>query len=393
MEIAALGRAKRLPEAVLLFNNARARHVHTGLPIHVYTSLIDAYGRNNSLEKAFQLVEEMKHSNLSPNGVTYSALAHACGLQGRFDLLETMVDSLVKSGEPCPALCCTAIDWFGKSGRLPQAIQVFKYSQRGGAVPSEDLVLSLIKAHFNARETQLIPEMVLCVQQMQPVLSLQAFTTLILFYCRSEMLSEALAIFEEMTQHYEQPPIATYSVIINACGRARMIDEAFELIKDMVRNGHQPDAKLLGGLMYHCVRSRQPQKAFYMVGLMREYRVKPDVYIFSRLIQACGRNGRRALEIFQSMGEWGLKPDAPAYSQVLAALSQSGDVVHSMKIFHEMKGRQVQPDRRAYNAVVKVCCQSGQLALAQSLLSEMEANNIDSTTANAIINAHSHPVQ
>merc|ERR1712137_1389487 len=202
-------------------------------------------------------------------------------------------------------------------------------------------------------ETERVPAMVECVKQMVPVLAPTTYHTLIYHYCRVPLLAEALAHFEELC-HYHRPTLATYAMIIQACSREGLIEEAFELLKEMVVHGVRPDARLMGNLMYHCIRHRQARKAFYLIGMMREYQVTPDTFIFAQLIQACGRNGRQALALFQDMRHSGLQPDPLTYSHLLTTLARSGELAHCIRLYKETKDRHLALDVPTYLALARL---------------------------------------
>ncbi|RDX74435.1 Pentatricopeptide repeat-containing protein, chloroplastic, partial [Mucuna pruriens] len=156
------------------------------------------------------------------------------------------------------------------------------------------------------------------------------------------------------------------------------------------------DSTFMGKLTSNMIRTLgRLKKIDLALNLFEESRSKGygnTVYSFSAMISAFGRNDcfSEAVNLFRSMGYFGLEPNLVTYNAVIDA-GAKGEVAFEIvvKFLDEMMAAGCLPDRLTYNSLLKTCVSKGRWQVCKDLIAEMEWKGIgrDVYTYNTYVDA------
>lgn len=175
----------------------------------IFNILVKHHCRNGNIDSAFEVIKEMKQSDISrPNVITYSTLldglCRSGKLQEAIDLFEEMVskDQILPDALTYNIL----INGFCRRGKVDRATKIMDFMRKNGCDPNI----------FN-------------------------YSSLMNGFCKEGRLQEAKEIFNEMKSAGLKPDKVTYTTLINCLCRAGGIDELLTCLKRWKRE----NAKLM----------------------------------------------------------------------------------------------------------------------------------------------------
>jgi pentatricopeptide repeat protein len=115
------------------------------------------------------------------------------------------------------------------------------------------------------------------------------------------------------------------------------------------------------------------RKALEVFETVEETGLRPDTALTNSAISACDKGGRwqRALEIFDSMEHRGLPRDAITYSATISALAKGKQWHTALRVFDHMQGAGVVADVVTCCSLINALERGGQWQLAERLFLEM----------------------
>ncbi|RZC78836.1 hypothetical protein C5167_003028 [Papaver somniferum] len=128
-----------------LFNMMEDRHVMT------WNSMIDGYGTHGLGKEAVELLEEMQHSVVKPNNVTFLCVLSACSHSGLVDEGCKFFTSMKQDYglEPANDHCGAMVDLLGRAGRLKEAWDFIEKMRTKPGISVFGAMLGACKIHKN----------------------------------------------------------------------------------------------------------------------------------------------------------------------------------------------------------------------------------------------------
>merc|ERR1719326_250009 len=122
-----------------------------------YSTLIKGYCLEGSVDKAFQVLEDLKSKGtLRPDEITYNSILDGCAKKQRVDEALSVLDEMQGAGiKPSNYTLSILVKLLGRTKRLSQAFQIVEdLSSRHGLRPNVQVYTCLIQACFNARKLE-----------------------------------------------------------------------------------------------------------------------------------------------------------------------------------------------------------------------------------------------
>merc|ERR1719291_1579060 len=100
---------------------------------------------------------------------------------------------------------------------------------------------------------------------------------------------------------------------------------------------------------------------------MKEAEVLPDAFTYNALISACEKRlwPERAEELFREMEANGPEPDVIAYTALISCWAKSKKPEKAMQLLEEMQSKGVSPNAITYSTLAWACEKSGDVAKIQ----------------------------
>ncbi|XP_009415626.3 putative pentatricopeptide repeat-containing protein At3g01580 [Musa acuminata AAA Group] len=259
-----------------------------------YTSLISGYCRNNVLESAVGVFDQMVRQGIEPNEHTLTSILTACGPllgeQIHAFMIKTMIINSVYSAS-------ALIDFYSRNFEFTRAKLVF--------------------------------------QQLEPK-NVVTWSSMISCCLRNEQPEEALRVFNDMVSAGIQPNEFTFSTIIGACGLPQELAKlGLQLHCLAIKCKLTSDIRVSNALltMYaRCGKIEELEKVFVKIEA-------PDTVSWTAAISGNFQNGcdDRSIELLRHMHREGHKPNEYGLSSAISscanlALLDQGRQLHSLSL-------------------------------------------------------------
>lgn len=150
----------------------------------------------------------------------------------------------------------------------------------------------------------------------------------------------------------------SYNTLMKCNARAGRLSRCFELREEMVAKGLHASEVTFGILLDACVNAQELDRARTVFEDMCHSGLQLNVVICTTLIKGlagAGRLDEAASVLHEMKTSAGVKPDLIAYSTIVKAHADSGDVVAAMKMLEQMLAEGVRPDEIVFNGVLTGC--------------------------------------
>ncbi|XP_074272885.1 uncharacterized protein LOC141596582 [Silene latifolia] len=207
--------------------------------------------------------------------------------------------------------------------------------------------------------------------------------------CKVGRIEEGLAMMRRMRSESEcSPGTITFNCLIDRFCKEGEIDRALELFEEMAKEEVEPSIVTVNILVSGFCRHGRAGDALEFYRKMQEEGLDGNAKTYTTLISGfCGVNNvREAMELLAEM-KGQCSPDAIVYYTLISGLSRAGLMNEVETILLEMKSAGFFPDIGCYNVMINGFCQTNQVDKAHQLLKDMETDGIkpDSITYNTLI--------
>lgn len=213
-----------------------------------------------------------------------------------------------------------------------------------------------------------------------------AFRTVLFFFCKQNLLDDAIAVKKAMRAAGYTLARGGYNMFLDACARSRRLPEAFEGLAEMADSGVTPDVVTFNTCLNVCVRTEQLDAAFQLLDKMRAWGVEADNFTWNVLINGCRRQGllRKAFALADEMEAQSQRvnnggvtgPDLVTYNTLLAGCARVGDADRAMEVKRRLEAKGFTGNATTYNSLMTACSRSSRLEDAFAIFDEMIARGL-----------------
>lgn len=271
------------------------------------------------------------------------------GLQIASELFDTMLDPKASKKEWADSAEAQAapfrdaasynsmIAGYARTGRMQDALDMFRSMQSCGLEPDKFTYTSLIKASVESGD-----------------------------------VDGGKSILDDMESKGIEADVFAYNTVIKGlCDRFRWY-EAKELVSEMEWNGVTPDSYTYGMLMNGLIKADKPGPALTLFETAcadpRTVDVAQNVQIYTTAVTAASMTGdhARALGLVSRMVSAGIKPNLKTFTSLMGGCLSSGKTSYALDIF----GKISEHDGLSLELGIRAFCNSGDFASATSILTE-----------------------
>ncbi|KVH97593.1 pentatricopeptide repeat-containing protein At1g71060, mitochondrial [Cynara cardunculus var. scolymus] len=172
----------------------------------------------------------------------------------------------------------------------------------------------------------------------------------------------------------------TYDALIEALGKIKQFKVIWSLVNDMKIKG------VLGKGTFALIsrryaRAKKVKEALEAFEKMEKFGLKPELRDYNRFLDTLckSRQVESAHQLFDKMKNRNFKPDTKSYTILLEGWGQELNLLKLDEVYREMKADGFEPDVVAYGIIINAYCKSKKYDLAINKLNEMRSKNLDPT--------------
>ncbi|KAK9270370.1 hypothetical protein L1049_025949 [Liquidambar formosana] len=227
-------------------------------------------------------------------------------------------------------------------------------------------------------------------------------TTLLDVYAKTGNIDSAQYVFDEMSKR----DVATWNALIAGLAQGSRLSEAIALFHRMrVEEGMKPNEITVLGALSACSQLGALREGERIHSYIRDEKLDMNVQVCNVVIDMyakCGfvdkaywvfenmscrksvvtwntmimafamhGDGVKALELFDKMGQTGVRQDAVTYLAALCGCNHAGLVEDGVQLFNSMAGCGVTPNVKHYGSVVDLLGRAGRLEEAYEIINSM----------------------
>lgn len=228
-------------EARFHFNNMKEKNIIT------WTSIISGLSELGLDGEAFELFQEMKSFDFSPNSFTFSSVLKACANLADLEKGRYIHGSCIKHGIMDDEFAkTTLLDMYARCGALEESYKLFSKMTRRDVV-SWNTMIKIYAQHGKGQDAlEVFRRMEECGIKPNNL----SFTSLLSACSHCGLIEGGICVFESISsKHNMVPSMEHYACIVDMYGRARMLDRAKKLIDSMP---FKPDGSIWRTFLASC---------------------------------------------------------------------------------------------------------------------------------------------
>ncbi|KAL0447710.1 UNVERIFIED_CONTAM: Pentatricopeptide repeat-containing protein, mitochondrial [Sesamum latifolium] len=328
-----------------------------------WTSMIDGYVKNQMVDDALTLFDEMCESEVEPNEVTMVAVFSACAQKGNLRFAE-MVHEFAEMRRVgfSMNMMNSMLDMYVKCGSLEKAGKIFEEMEVKDIFSWTSMIDGYVKNGEVELARKLFDEM--------PERNVVSWNAMIGGYSQNNRPKDALELFHDMEREGLDPTESTLVLVLSACAQSGYMDIG-QLIRDYyVKQKRIPLSVTLGNVfidMYaKCGNIDAAVEIF-------DEMMKKDLVSYNSMIVAYASHGHagKALGLFEHIREVGFRPDDITFVGILSACAHGGLVKKGWDYFRAMELFGLTPAMEHYTCMIDLLGRVGHLEEAYELIRSM----------------------
>ncbi|XP_024518017.1 pentatricopeptide repeat-containing protein At5g27110-like [Selaginella moellendorffii] len=414
-------RCGSLMDARIVFDKMPQRSVVS------WTALVMAYVDCGEPKLALEVFSCMEPEGLLPNAYSFAAAIRACSVLGATEEAKEVEGRMVKaeslgtgaalhsqafkSGYDMDVSVANAlVDMYVKCGSLADARKVFDgmtpqdpvswnalilgyvtngeaevalsiFETNSSCVPTSRTFCAALKACSSlAGKTDGDGRLVKVEEALEKAVGIHAraasfefdsdtflASALVSFYAKCGSIRDAWKVFQKVRLH----DAVSWTVMILGLAESGQGELSLQLFHRMRAQGYKTDAPTFVAALKasSSVGALEPLKGIHAD--ISRCGLEDDPVVANGVVDGYGKAGdaAKAQQVFEALE----KPDAVAWTSVIAAHSRDGDTRMVFKLFDEMQDEGLQPDGIALLCVLTACSHAGLVHHAKRYFKEMEA--------------------
>ncbi|XP_019082996.1 PREDICTED: pentatricopeptide repeat-containing protein At3g22150, chloroplastic-like isoform X3 [Camelina sativa] len=304
-----------------------------------WNSMISAFVQNGLDDEGLMLVYEMQKQGFKVDYITVTCLLSAASNLRNKEIGKQTHGFLIRHGIQFEGMNSYLIDMYAKAGLIRISQKLFErsgYAERDQAT----------------------------------------WNSMISGFTQNGLTEETFVVFRRMLEQSIQPNAVTVASILPACSHIGSVDLGKQLHGFSIRQYLDDNVFFASALVDMYSKSGAIKYAENMFSQTKER----NSVTYTTMILGYGQHGmgERAISLFRSMQDSGIKPDAITFVAVLSACSYSGLVDEGLKIFEEMRELyNIQPSSEHYCCITDMLGRVGRVNEAYEFVKELgEDGNI-----------------
>ncbi|XP_031271551.1 pentatricopeptide repeat-containing protein At3g06430, chloroplastic-like [Pistacia vera] len=295
----------------------------------LYTALLAAYCRNNLIDEAFSVLNQMKTlPKCQPDIFTYSTLIKACVDVLLFELVETLYEEMNERGiTPNTVTQNIVLSGYGKAGKFDQM----------------EIVLSGM-----LESTTCKPD----VWTMNTVISV---------FANKGQVDMMERWYEKFRNFGIEPETRTFNILIGAYGKKRMYDKMSSVMEYMRKLQFPWTTSTYNNVIEAFADVGDAKHMEYTFEQMRAEGMRTDTKTFCCLINGYANAGlfHKVISSVRLAAKFEIPENTSFCNAVISACAKAEDLMEMERVFKRMKEKQTQPDSRTFDIMMEAYAKVG----------------------------------
>lgn len=355
-----------------------------------YNVIIRGYSSSKNPYKSLRLFVQMLRNDVVPDHLTYPFLAKACARLMELKLGRCIHGIILRKGLVLDRFVLNSLmHMYGSCSDIVGARKVFD------EMPARNLVSwnTMVDAYAKCGKVISMRE----VFDLMPERDVVSWSCLIDGYVKEGEYMEAMEVFEKMIAFGPNANEVTMVSVLSACAHLGALEQGKRMHKYVLENqlpltlvlrtslvdmytkcGAIEDAlvvfneqtleksdvliwnAVIGGLASHGFA----MQALEMYNKMQAFRIKPDEITYLCLLSACAHGGlvKKGWHFFDCIGKNGMIPKTEHYACMVDVLARAGKLLEAYNFICDML---VKPNASMLGALLHGCVNHGNLELAE----------------------------
>jgi len=294
--------------------------------ILAYNTLMKGYAFVHDVEAMFRLMACMQERGVSATQVTYGILLDACVTRGDLESAGSVFEEMIAGGcKMNTVLYTTLIKGFAKANKVHKAMEVYNHMRTESGLKPDTIMFSvLIKAHSDAGmmkgALELLEQMLGYDYRPDEII----FNNLIMGCIQEGHVALGRKFLTEMINLGVRPSNATASILIKLYAKCGMLEDAHKMLQNMpTEMGVTPEPRVWTQLLHASVRERQGRRALEVFQSMADLSCL-DPTVTAKILNTCVNFNMfdTALELLQVAQQASCEVSSEAAESVLAAIER-----------------------------------------------------------------------
>ncbi|XP_073289855.1 pentatricopeptide repeat-containing protein At1g71210, mitochondrial-like [Primulina huaijiensis] len=345
-----------------------------------YNILICRLLRENRLEEVYDLLEEMKESEIAPDNITMNAIMCFLCKVGRMDIAMGLYNSREEFG--LSVNCMTynyLINTLLGDGSVDEAYPMLRNYVEQGYLPGLKTLSIIGDALCREGKLDKMKELVLFALD-RDIMPNNFVCKFISALCRVRRVEEGYLMHSLLNRLNKPSQRSAYESLINGFSKSSRGDVAARLLIEMQEKGYSPTRKLVRDVICCLCRMDDPETQFFrLLEMLLVHQESSRPRIYNNFIYGAGQAKKPefAIQVYELMGRTGLKPDFKSEILLLNSYLCSGNTAHALHLFHGLSMRRKK--RKLWHTMIIGLCKAKRPELASQILEKMMANKLRPT--------------
>ncbi|CAO0803046.1 unnamed protein product [Mucor circinelloides] len=315
--------------------------------LHSYNTLLGCYKRVNNVERAEEMLAEMKQHHIKPDTVTYNTMLHLLLRTNQFDRVFDMY-STMKADKVSSDIYTysTLLDAAVKSKNQHFGREI--YSQITQKCKPKDVDLNMINNMIRFVADSSLNEaldLYYDLPDRYPHIRPDKVTfNILLDVCfKNQNPAKAYQIFGDMTAAKLKPDVVTYGTLIDAEAKMGHLKESIQLFQSMCHVSIEPNDRIFNSLAnIASSKSARPSDLNELLDLVEkyQYKFKLDTKAYNALMYGLAQNGRssQAQHLYDTVFRHATcKPDIATFTHLILAYINDNQLDDALEIYYSLR--------------------------------------------------------
>ena len=394
-----------------------------------FNSLIDAYVRQNNMNKVFKLISVMQQYHIKPDNFTYTTIIKGLNKDSfssnnnninnintinsinninsindytnknkdELNLAFQLFEKVKQISKPDEILYNCIMDACLRFNKVDKMLELYKEMIENNITPSSVTCGIVIKGYGMKGDVESALKIYQHMKMNKIEISNVTYGCLINVCTKNNKLSKAFELYESLKREGIEMNTILYTTLIKAYSKTKNLNKVIEILNIMIKsNNAKPNIITYNIVIDCCIKCNNYNLAYnyynYLINnnnnnTNKDLEIKPDIVTFSTLIKGEIHNGcfGKAKILMNKMFEYDyIKPDCILLNTLLDGCEKCNSYDDALDIYNIFRKKNVPVNMMTYSLLLKILGILGDFENSLKLFEEMK-NGSNSISMNLII--------
>ena len=353
-----------------------------------FNSLIDAYVRQNNMNKVFKLITSMQQYHIKPDNFTYTTIIKGLNKdsfssnnnninindyknnnKNELDLAFQLFEKVKQSSKPDEILYNCIMDACLRFNNVDKMLELYKEMLENNVLPSSVTYGIVIKGYGMKGDVESALKIYHHMEINKIEISSVTYGCLINVCIKNNKLNKAFELYESLKKEGIEINTILYTTLIKAYSKTKNLNKVIEILNIMLKsNNAKPNIITYNIVIDCCIKCGNFDLAYSYYNFLidnnksnnnenNDLIIKPDIVTFSTLIKGEIYNGcfGKAKILMNKMLEYDyIKPDCILLNTLLDGCEKCNRYDEAFDIYNIFKKKNVAMNMMTYSLLLKI---------------------------------------